>query len=613
MNRYPTNTIVTIEDFRKSDWASAVSSIPNGGYYELWQSFSKLAATAIETEKFSEGKVLWLIADACSMALRPEKINEPYQAFMEIAGRRSVLLEDFHDEDIELFGQISEEIDNVWLKARLSDLVWLWKTTRSFPHALMAIDAYRIIPLDLETWLSGGRECWERAITLAKMLNKGAGGRAKAMEISIIEAFQKTKIEDGFFALWLSDLLLSHEFGKDNSVEIAEKLALFAHEFAQNSEYHRSIEYYATSAKWFKRSKHEKYIEMTIQVAEGWVKEAETRIGSGKQGYSTALSFYEKAIQIYRSIPRNERIKHNINDRIDEVHRSLSMSGEKSLGEMVMISSPLFDITKYVEYAQTQIKGKNLIDAFCAFTSITQGSRVSELRESAERTLREHPLKFLFPATHISRDGRVIAKQSGSSLGDVNSESYKAMVWEEMVSKYSLEIIMRVTAEIVPAMGVLVLEHRLREIDFISIANQSPIVPVGRDRLWAKALFMGYDQDFISALHLLVPQIENMVRWHLKERDIKTTNLDQYGIENENGLSSLIDIPEAKHIFGEDIVFEIKALFCDSIGPNLRNEVAHGLSDENACHSAYSIYAWWLGLKLVFNTYWNALPKSNQV
>ena len=72
-----------------------------------------------------------------------------------------------------------------------------------------------------------------------------------------------------------------------------------------------------------------------------------------------------------------------------------------------------------------------------------------------------------------------------------------------------------------------------------------------------------------------------------------------------------MELPEVTQIFGEDLSFELKSLFCDAFGPNLRNELAHGLLDDEACHSTYAIYAWWLGLKLVFNTFWNAKRKAD--
>jgi len=72
-----------------------------------------------------------------------------------------------------------------------------------------------------------------------------------------------------------------------------------------------------------------------------------------------------------------------------------------------------------------------------------------------------------------------------------------------------------------------------------------------------------------------------------------------------------MELPEVTQIFGEDLSFELKALFCDAFGPNLRNEIAHGLLDDEACHSTYAIYSWWFGLKLVFNTFWNVKRKAD--
>jgi hypothetical protein len=131
-------------------------------------------------------------------------------------------------------------------------------------------------------------------------------------------------------------------------------------------------------------------------------------------------------------------------------------------------------------------------------------------------------------------------------------------------------------------------------------------VPVGRERIIAKALFAGYDNDFVTALHILIPQLEHLVRFHLKQHGAKTTNLDKNGIENEKGLSTLMELPEIETIFRKDLSFEIKALFCDPFGPNLRNELAHGLLDYEEAQSIYSIYAWWLGLSIIFNMFWNA-------
>ena len=611
MERYPEQTIATIESLRNSGWREAVTAGDREGYSGMWQSLSNAARTAIENDLLSEGKCLWLLADACSMMLNPSSLNEPFKPFMVMNGKRSSLPIDFQQSDVALFAAFAEDVDDPWLQARLADIAWLLIEPRSPKYALLAIDAYRQLPLDSETWILGSRECWKRAISLTLMLKTGAGDRLKEIEAALIVAFENSRMEDGYLALWLSDTLVSYRFGHANRLAVATKLEVMAHAFDSEGDMHRARDYFDAASRWFLQTGNvAKAAGMTACLAEGWVKEAVARLSSEQPSNMVAASFYENAIQTYRTIPRSERTTHRVRERIAELHKHLSNAGAKSLEEMGSITSPTIDISEIVETAINAVKGKATSDALVAFANIYRGAKIGKIREFSEKMLREHPLQALFAATHMSRDGRVVAKRPGMGFGDANSDEYKAALWTEMVRHYGMELGLVVQGEIWPALEIMRLEHRLRADDFINIASRSPIVPTDRKRLMGLALFAGYDNDFITALHILVPQIEHMVRWHLKEANIKTTTLDKDGIENENGLSTLIELPEITTIFGEDLAFELKALFCDAFGPNLRNELAHGLLTEEECQSTYAIYAWWLGVKIVFNTFWNAARKS---
>ena len=164
---------------------------------------------------------------------------------------------------------------------------------------------------------------------------------------------------------------------------------------------------------------------------------------------------------------------------------------------------------------------------------------------------------------------------------------------------------------ILPALEILRLEHRLTELDFYSLTLNSPVIPERNRRLMAKALFFGYDGDYSTALHILAPQMESLIRYHLKQNGEQTTHIDDKGIEEEVGLNTLIDKPKIEEIFGKNIIFEIKALFCDPTGLNFRNEVAHGLINYDKAQGVYSLYVWWLMFKLTFNTLWNRYYSLN--
>lgn len=86
----------------------------------------------------------------------------------------------------------------------------------------------------------------------------------------------------------------------------------------------------------------------------------------------------------------------------------------------------------------------------------------------------------------MSRDGRVIAKRPSADLSDADNED---AVWPEMVKHYVMELGIVVQGDVWPALEVVRQEHRLREADFLSLAQESPIVPPGSERLIAKGLF----------------------------------------------------------------------------------------------------------------------------
>lgn len=610
MERYPNNTIITLDDFKNSGWLEVLGEAGREDYSSMWQVLSSAARKSTEELRLSEGKVFWLLADACSMMLKPTSLNEPFSPFMVMEGKRSALPEDFQDSDVTFFTEIISEINDPKLCARISDISWLLAKPKDPSHALSAIDCYRKIPVNTESWIRDGRECWDRAIQLCLMLRAGAGERLKEIEIELISSVKEATFEDGYLALWLSDLLKNHKLAGMEQVVISQKLEELAINFESSGDLHRSKDYFDIASDWFKKSgDSEKSAEMIVQNAEGWVKEAIARQASNTPSHMVAASFYESAIQKYRTIPKALREIYGVDNRILELRKEMNEAGEHSLGEMGVVSSGAIDITDLIENSVKTVQGKTAIDALAALANVYQGARVERVREFSEKMIREHPLQSLFSSTHISQDGRVIAKRPSGNFGA--DDCNEATVFPEMVKHYTMELGIVIQGQIWPALEVVRQEHRLRENDFYSVTRQSPIVPIGREKLIAKGLFSGYDNDFITSLHILVPQLEHLIRSHLKQAGVKTTNLDINGIENENGLSTLIELPEVSGIFGDDLTFEIRALFCDSFGPNIRNELAHGLLGYDESQSTYSIYAWWLILRIVFNTFWNEKYSSN--
>jgi hypothetical protein len=157
---------------------------------------------------------------------------------------------------------------------------------------------------------------------------------------------------------------------------------------------------------------------------------------------------------------------------------------------------------------------------------------------------------------------------------------------------------------IFPCLSQIYAEHPITLDAFAEITRGSPIVPQSHAGLIAQGLYAGFQHDFAVAMHLLVPQFEHIVRTVLKSNQVITTNTDKDGLSMEVGLSSLIDKPEVEQIFGPDVTFGIYALMCSQSGPNLRNNIAHGLVSDAILQDTMSVYTWWFILKLVFSQWY---------
>ena len=610
-NHNQENLILTLEDFAECGWERVLADVDCKGYYSLYSAFSDAARRALDEGRETHSEVLKLLAAACSLVLLPDSSNEPFKPLFVLSNQRSLIPDDLTKADISFFAQLVDTIDDPLLKARIADLVWFLQKPRDVKFALASIDSYVLIPFDSNVTNHEVLNYWKRAICLARMLGTGAGDRIIKMERFIMETLLSATKSNTFLCLELAGLLRSNNLGKDHTLEIARKLETIGIELDGDGEFDRSRGYYSEAVEWFNiNGDKAKAISITVTIAENLVRLAEARCTSDNPSHMAAASFYEEAIQIYRTIPKTQRQTHQVDERLAELHDHLSELNSLAVDEMNVVRTAGIDISDQVEQARDAVKGKTSAEeALLAFCNLCQGADTKYLRETALELLQNNPLQASISMKVTSKDGRTVAIRPGFNFQDPLAADNEIIIHYEMIRYHNTSCCFAVESLIRPALEVLWLEHRLCESDFVALASQSPIVPKDRKRLFGKALFAGYDGDFVTAVHLLAPQIEQMVRFHLKQAGVSTTTLDINGLENEKGLTALMELAETTEIFGEHISFEIKALFCDSFGWNLRNELAHGLLDDEVCHSTEMIYAWWFGLKLVFNTFWNATRK----
>lgn len=589
--------MLTVDDFNACGWKAALQEVDApADYCSLTQAFLGTADRAVKEERRTHGKVLRLLADVCSMGLSPDSSNEPFKRCVVLSdGRCSMGLDDLSADEIEFVAAIVDSIDNPLLKARMADVAWTLKKPKDVEFARTAIESYLSIPLDWKTWQRDGRECWQRAISLVNTRGIGTAKHKSEIETSAVAAFMSATAEDATFGLDLANLLIANALGMDESATIGSRLEDLGSEFERQGKVAVGLECHKASADWYRESGNEsKWAERTVAIAEGWLREATSHELSDPPRYSSAASFYERAIQIYRDIPKAHRDTYRVDERISELRQRYHESLKKSLDEMSSITSRGLDLTRIAEGARKAVMGKSSRDALASFVNLRHFIDARKLRDNVIVRQMSTPLLALASRMAISRDGRVIKKVSGHDK--------EAKLQDQMIRDYRLDVEVDVRGIIDPALEALLLEHRFSVKDFIDLGRQSPFVPAGREHLFGRGLYAGCEYDFATAVHILTPQIEHVIRLVLKQAGVSTTHLDQNGVDTEKGLASLIRESALGEILGPDLSFELRTLFCEPTGPNIRNNVAHGLFNDNESQSVYAIYAWWLTLKLVVNS-----------
>ena len=167
--KYDENLEIHNEDYVNAEVDRIISELSEKdiGYYH--DTLSKSATEYIETGRAKDGKVLWLLADACSMMLNPENPNEPFRPFFSGGGRRSALPEDFSTSDIAFFTQILTNITDYQLRARIADICWFMVHPRNPDFAIAAIDAYMEYTFENNAHYHESENPYKRAIYLSQI------------------------------------------------------------------------------------------------------------------------------------------------------------------------------------------------------------------------------------------------------------------------------------------------------------------------------------------------------------------------------------------------------------------------------------------------------------
>jgi len=105
------------------------------------------------------------------------------------------------------------------------------------------------------------------------------------------------------------------------------------------------------------------------------------------------------------------------------------------------------------------------------------------------------------------------------------------------------------------------------------------LIPEAR-RLLVEQGFAAYaNGDYVKAIHVLIPQVENSLRELLKLLDLPTTKNDEEGGFELRNMNHVLHDEEVKATLDERLWTFLSVLYTDKRGINLRNIVMHGIAE----------------------------------
>lgn len=579
---------VSKEDFciKVNEIFSELSNEEQLSLVEISSNLNKSGNCEIEPEL---KKSLLLLANICLLKLNSESRNDPFQPFMTWGNKRSFLPIDLTDEEILYLSSIVDEDLPPILKARIADILWTYSKPKNKKHSEIAIENYISMDVFDDFFEPDVYVFWERAAMLAKKTTNSS--LIEKIKSKLLNEIDYSSTNWDFHLLKIIEIFDNTDLDKELNHNFAEKLLEKQKKFNHEQQFYIAEQYLELAAKLFKKVGNAENSYKSLAL----LSQATENHGDYRKNESAmvANSFYKLAFQRYREIPKAHRNTLQIDKKLDTIQEKITQSGFLITDELQLISTKEMDISDLQEHSVNYVKDKQTaFDSLLYFSGVSS-CNFESIWKSTEKNINNSPISSLLGENSVSSDGRQI-----SSIPPLNSNNRDEVILKNAIKNFGIHMNLAVEGFILPALEQIQQEHLFPKEFLIQLCKFSSIVPEKRQILVANALYQGFEGDFRSAIHLLAPQVENMVRQLLKRNRLVTTHTEN-SIEEEKGFSSLVSIDGAREILGDDLWFELQAVFTDSLSANLRNEVGHGLLDDDTSNSLYSVYAWWMVLRLV--------------
>lgn len=336
-----------------------------------------------------------------------------------------------------------------------------------------------------------------------------------------------------------------------------------------NKEHHLHRSVCEELIEWGKAIKMDKSLTLNYlkEIGASFEAEAEHQQGRTEQSELVKATFLEKALHHY--------MNYGFSDTFDDLKKRIKSSYEQAVanGEFITASSsiniPQEDIDKEIQ-PYLNVTLEQAISNIASEVSFIPN--ISRIEQNTKKQMQAYSLSDLFGKSVVA-DGKKIFQ----TVGD--NDTYKI----NFNKNYILEMQIMASIIMVPLFEKLmdkglVASHILDKLlswGYIDVENES-IIKVGFERF--------FEKDYISSMHILVPQLESVVRKFFGKIGFATTVIKKGTVQQEQTFNEFLERKDIKEAIPKEIHKYLVMLLVEQTGSNLRNKIAHGLIHPSECN-----------------------------
>jgi hypothetical protein len=583
-------TLVTLSDLEAVDFEAPIRGLAIADAHDCYRVYEQAIVAAREANDETAVIVYRLLAMICSIGMNPSNASNVWVPLFSVAnGARTAIAEDFRGEQTLALAAVVDRIVSPPLRARLADIAWS-NNRRNGGSAATAIGAYCDTVLGLlngDLKPSLGRTAIHQALPELQ----------RAMQIATASTKRTRRPENvgrAFEALYAaardqldvsavvnaSDLALS--FGLREPAVVAVELEAVATASPAGT-YPMAIKSAWDLAARLYNNLHNKEARQRCLIAA-----IEQTLAMREQVRGSAAAeagWITEALQQLRHVVGME-------DRKESLEIELRRLQKASLKEMGRFDIDL-QLGDASEYTTNHFATLTLSDALKRFALLTRSRDPAQLREQALKLAEDAPIVAMMSVARVDDEGRKVSKSAGAPHeGEPDETWFHRMIGEsERIHRARV-----VAGAIEPARLVFQARFGIVERHFNAIVGSSAFVPDSQKPIMALGFARLFQGDFMSATHLLIPQLEPCLRHLLKINGNDPAKRRDDGTEEDLSLSGLYSRfrSDIEQILTPAIASEIDLLFNAKPGPALRHELAHGQISAAACFHQDVYYGNWL-------------------